>query len=280
MAVRFLPAYPTLLLFLLTVLTLGCRAAAQCAFSEDDCIDPLAQTAVSLSFQPLFTQNITFYYGFDAQGPDDPEQQALPENERMPIVKASFWLRYAHTYLDSDDVRENRTSEIALRVGNLTGSPSGGNNGCDGVWGPPCSEQIRQWLKRSMFELSITGSYFVDPLDTILGQTKVPPPELLSCPPTLFDVQYIPVESKFLKSNPGSVPWSISSCAPLNTHESSSVRPRERIRRLHRVGGFREQRLAVEGMVYRPRERCGAGGAGRSGHYLEGTDIRQCSTEE
>lgn len=195
MAVRFLPAYPTLLLFLLTVLTLGCRAAAQCAFSEDDCIDPLAQTAVSLSFQPLFTQNITFYYGFDAQGPDDPEQQALPENERMPIVKASFWLRYAHTYLDSGDVRENRTSEIALRVGNLTGSPSGGNNGCDGVWGSPCSEQIRQWLKRSMFELSITGSYFVDPLDTILGQTKVPPPELLSCPPTLFDVQYIPVET-------------------------------------------------------------------------------------
>lgn len=209
MAVRFFPAGPTLLLFLLTVLSLGYHAAAQvCGFAEDDCIDPLAQTAVSLPFQPLFTQNITFYYGFDAQDPDDPDQLALPENQRMPIVKASFWLRYGHTYLDGDDdVRENRTSELALRVGNLTGSPSGGNNGCDGVWGPPCSEQLKEALRHSIYELSVSGSYYVDPLDTVLDQLSENPPTMVSCPASVFNVGDIPVESMFLKSNPDFFPF-------------------------------------------------------------------------
>lgn len=112
---------------LLTVLALlHCGSAQMCSFWESGCIDPLAQTAVPIDFSPLFPDPITFFYAFD---------ELISGKGQGPMTKTSYWLRYQDRNINKDAVTSNRTSEIALRVGNLTGTPSGTTNGCDGIWG-------------------------------------------------------------------------------------------------------------------------------------------------
>ncbi|KAJ9244573.1 hypothetical protein DTO271D3_8646 [Paecilomyces variotii] len=192
MAFRSVTKLPSLPFLVLAIVTLV--KAQTCAFTDDSCIDPLAQTAVPLSFSPLFPQNITFYYGFDAAYLSASEGLSLDGQSEGPIVKGSFWLGYG-SHMSSTDVHANHTSEVAVRVGNLTGSPSGGNNGCDGVWGSECSQEIKHLLQGSIYDLSVMGSYYSNPLQTVLRQLWQTPLAIVSCPSTLFTVQTIPAES-------------------------------------------------------------------------------------
>ncbi|KAJ9247310.1 hypothetical protein DTO207G8_8189 [Paecilomyces variotii] len=192
MAFRSVTKLPSLPFLVLAIVTLV--KAQTCAFTDDSCIDPLAQTAVPLSFSPLFPQNITFYYGFDAAYLSASEGLSLDGQSEGPIVKGSFWLGYG-SHMSSTDVHANHTSEVAVRVGNLTGSPSGGNNGCDGVWGSECSQEIKHLLQGSIYDLSVMGSYYTNPLQTVLRQLWQTPLAIVSCPSTLFTVQTIPAES-------------------------------------------------------------------------------------
>jgi hypothetical protein len=109
-------------------------------------------------------------------------------------VKGSFWLGFGHSNIAASNIHANYTYEVAVRVGNLTGSPSGGNNGCDGVWGSQCSADIKTLLKGSIYNLSIMGSYYSNPLQTVLQELWQTPLTIPSCPATLFTVQAIPVE--------------------------------------------------------------------------------------
>ncbi|KAL1867969.1 hypothetical protein Plec18167_008435 [Paecilomyces lecythidis] len=192
MAWRSVTKLPTLPFLLLALVTLA--HAQTCAFADDSCIDPLAQTAVPLSFSPLFPQNISFYYGFDAAYLSASDGLSLDGQSEGPIVKGSFWLGYG-SHISSNSIRANHTSELAVRVGNLTGSPGGGNNGCDGVWGSQCSQDIKRLLQGSIYDLSVMGSYYSNPLQTVLRELWQTPLAIVSCPSTLFTVQSIPVES-------------------------------------------------------------------------------------
>lgn len=191
MAWRSVTKLLTLPFLLLALVTLA--HAQTCAFADDSCIDPLAQTAVPLSFSPLFPQNISFYYGFDAAYLSASDGLSLDGQSEGPIVKGSFWLGYG-SHISSNSIRANHTSELAVRVGNLTGSPGGGNNGCDGVWGSQCSQDIKRLLQGSIYDLSVMGSYYSNPLQTVLRELWQTPLAIVSCPSTLFTVQSIPVE--------------------------------------------------------------------------------------
>ncbi|KAA8641904.1 uncharacterized protein ATNIH1004_010843 [Aspergillus tanneri] len=146
---------------------------------------PLFIPAISFDFPPLFLDNINLYYAFDANSRGKGHE---------PMTKASFWLGYAARRIDNSIIDKNRTLEIAMRVGNLTGSPSGDNNGCDGVWGPQCSNNLKSLLKGAIYDLSAKGDYYSRPLDTVISQMRINPPTLDSCPPPFFDIQAFPVQ--------------------------------------------------------------------------------------
>ncbi|KAL4888850.1 hypothetical protein BDV59DRAFT_134855 [Aspergillus ambiguus] len=159
--------------------------AQLCSFWDGGCVDPLAQTAVSLSFPPLFLDDVNVYYAYDSNAQGKGQE---------PMTKVSFWLGYVASHVNNSVIDSNRTSEVALRVGNLTGTPYGGNNGCDGVWGPQCSGNLKNVFKDAIYKLSLKGDYYTDPLDTVLSQMLISPPSLPNCPPPFFDVQQIPVQ--------------------------------------------------------------------------------------
>lgn len=170
---------------LIVLVLLQCGSAQMCSFWESGCIDPLAQTAVPMDFSPLFPDPITFYYAFDE----------LPSGKGQgPVTKTSYWLRYHDRKINQDQVTSNRTSEIALRVGNLTGTPSGTTNGCDGIWGNPCSQDIKGALQHSIFRLATSGEYYSKPLEAALAHMMAYPPHFPNCGAPIFDVASIPVQ--------------------------------------------------------------------------------------
>ncbi|EAW11630.1 uncharacterized protein ACLA_093290 [Aspergillus clavatus NRRL 1] len=177
---------PGWLLLTLLVVILPSTVAQFCTFWDGGCVDPLAQTAVTFDFPPLFLDDITLYYGFDAN-PSGKGQD--------PMIKASFWLRYDANRIDNSVIHVNRTSEIAFRVGNLTGTPSGGSNGCEGVWGQQCTDNLRDLLKGAFYELSMKGESYSYPLQAVLNKMLAHPPFLSNCPPQFFsDLQSLPVQ--------------------------------------------------------------------------------------
>ncbi|CEJ56548.1 hypothetical protein PMG11_02751 [Penicillium brasilianum] len=185
-------ARPYALLILLVLLR--CGSAQMCSFWESGCIDPLAQTAVPIDFSPLFPTPITFYYGFD---------ELISGKGQGPMTKTSYWLRYQDRKIDNNQVKSNRTSEVALRVGNLTGTPSGTTNGCDGIWGNPCSHDIKGALQHDIFRLATSGEYYSKPLEATLAHMMLYPPPLPNCGAPIFDVASIPVQEFAKERIPG-----------------------------------------------------------------------------
>lgn len=169
-------------LFLLLAL-LKLTYASYCGFWDSNCIDPVAQTAVTLPFQPLLPDGVNLYYAFDA---------ATRHSDGTAVIKAGLWMRYPSRHMDKTEIPGNRTSEVALRIGNLTGAPGGGNHGCDGVWGSQCSTDLLFALKQALWLLSSSGQFYVNPLDTVLGQMVLNTVSIPTCPLSLFDVQTIP----------------------------------------------------------------------------------------
>lgn len=170
---------------LLLLALLQCSSAQFCSFLNSGCIDPLAQTAVSFDFQPLFTDPIYLYYGFDASSSGKGEG---------PMTKTGFWLRYQDRHVNKAAINHNLTSEVALRVGNMTATPSGSNNGCDGVWGTRCSNDIKFAIQQTIFLLSSSGRYYDRPLERALEHMMLVPPHLPNCVSFVFDVATIPVQ--------------------------------------------------------------------------------------
>lgn len=184
-------------------------AAVFCSFWNNGCIDPLAQTAVRFDFKPLFTDPIYLYYGFDA---------SVSGKGEGPMTKNGFWLRYQSRHINQSAIDDNHISEIAMRVGNLTGVPSGGNNGCDGIWGAECSHDIKRSLRRVMYLLALSERYYEHPLEKALEEMMMSPPSLSACPPPVLDVAAIPVQGLSL---PCELPVSLADVSsPVQTSPS------------------------------------------------------------
>jgi hypothetical protein len=159
-----------------------------CDFHDEGCLDPLAQVSVPVAFRPLFPKPIRFFYGFDAQ--------AVASSG--PMIKVSFWLQYDRESVIRHAVQSNSTTEIALRIGNLTGFRGGKNHGCDGVWRHQCSQNLKEYLRQSIYNLANSGVSYINPLETVLQQMSESqsPPTIPSCPESLFQVDAIPVKCK------------------------------------------------------------------------------------
>ncbi|KAJ5252209.1 hypothetical protein N7489_002619 [Penicillium chrysogenum] len=162
----------TLLLVLLQTVS-----AQFCSFWNNGCIDSLAQTAIRFDLNPLFPDPVTLYYGFDVSSSGKGEG---------PMTKTAFWLGYQNNNINLNAVDSNRTSELGLRIGNLTGTPSGANNGCDGIWG--------KIVPNGIYRLAVSGEYYSKPLEAVLSKMLAKPPPLPSCPPPTLDVAAIPVQ--------------------------------------------------------------------------------------
>lgn len=181
-------ARPCLLVLMTILATLSPSATAEiCSFWDKGCVDPLAQTAIPFKFAPLFLETMNFYYAFDADSRG---------KGQAPMIKTGFWVGYQAS-TNNSVININRTSEIAVRVGNLTGAPSGGNNGCDGVWGSACSTDLKTYLQETILEYVQSADTYTNPLSNVLHSFRSTPPILPNCPPTLFEVQNIPVICKF-----------------------------------------------------------------------------------
>lgn len=178
-------AQPWVLLAILALLQ--CSSAQFCSFWDSDCIDALAQAAVPFDFKPLFDDPITLYYSFDSSSSGKGEG---------PMTKTAFWLGYHDRKINPYVVDSNSTSEVALRVGNITGSPGGLTNGCDGLWGKKCSIAIKKILRDTIFALVTSGDHYQQPLATALNQLMMNPPDI-SCGADFFEVASIPVQGMF-----------------------------------------------------------------------------------
>lgn len=190
------------LIFILALLSSLKQAAGQskeCTIdSIDSCVNPVASGSASFEFKPLFTTNSTFVYAFDVEDEAEIENKTIaPGSSLQTDAKVAFWLEYTETQLTPSDHQE--TYMAVLLNGNITGTPSGAHNGCDGVWGPECSKNLGSFLKSTITKARSRS--FAD-LPTVLSNVGSPylnnsDPETakaianLSCPQGLFDETYL-----------------------------------------------------------------------------------------
>ncbi|KAJ5801181.1 uncharacterized protein N7518_003249 [Penicillium psychrosexuale] len=209
----------------LALLVLLQSVSAQfCSFWNNGCIDSLAQTAIRFDLKPLFSDPVTLYYGFDASSSGKGEG---------PMTKTAFWLGYQNNNINLSAVDSNRTSEIGLRIGNLTGTPSGANNGCDGIWGADCSRDLKTALQNAIYLLAVSGQYYSKPLEAVLNNMLIQPPTLTSCPPPTLDVAAIPVQNfaservpdqnvTIMPPGSGAWPWQVWYLDHMSAHKQAS----------------------------------------------------------
>ncbi|KAL2820405.1 hypothetical protein BJX63DRAFT_428232 [Aspergillus granulosus] len=161
--------------------------------SFNDCIDPIALGSKSFSFEPLFPSPLSFTYAFDVQNSTELSSEAIrPGEEQVPDSKIAFWLEYGEATLTPSARHESYMA--VLLSPNITGSPEGGHNGCDGVWGAECSRNLIKFLKEQMAgESSAAGAtlsqVIAQATRTIIGGTADEVPAL-GCPEGVFDDVY------------------------------------------------------------------------------------------
>lgn len=108
--------------------------------STDKCIKPVATGTVDFKFEPLFPNGANMTYGFDVQSDDEAE-----DDNSEPIAKGGIWLNYPSYNASSAD---DMVTEMVLMLNEtITGTPGGGNNGCDDIWSATCSSNLTDFVK-------------------------------------------------------------------------------------------------------------------------------------
>lgn len=199
----------------LVLISLLPATQAFCDFWDETCLDGLAQVSTRIKFEPLFPKPIELFFGYDAYPPSirkNPKhsrnsekyyEDTVDEDDKKDLlVKLSYWLDY-----DRDRVLAawtpnvtnpgNWTTEVALRVGNLTAYTGGGNHGCDNVWGPTCSVRLKDYVRQSLYDLSNSRRNFDSPLKAIMDQMKWTSAMVPGCPSSFFEMGYTPVRGMF-----------------------------------------------------------------------------------
>ncbi|OKL62023.1 hypothetical protein UA08_02527 [Talaromyces atroroseus] len=192
--------------------------AYSCAFSDNTCIDSIAQVSISFQFESISPSPLLFFYAFDG---------GFSYANGSSVIKVGYWLQYDQSQLTAYNELSNGTNwttEAALRIGNLGGYVGGSNNGCDGVWGNACSESLKFFLQTSMFNLARSGIPYDMPLQTVLQPLTdgIPGPYIQGCPSTLFQLNDIPTYAVINKTTFGYTDQSTNvSVAPSGSASSS-----------------------------------------------------------
>lgn len=157
------------LLFLASSLLLPLINAAtdsSCSyFGGEPCLPNVdGSSSGSFAFKPLFPSDVKLVVAFDAMNQSEADKQPINVSgvDPGPYNKIGGWLEYSSDKLDASS---NMITNMLLFVPNATsfkGVPSGGNNGCDGVWGAACSEEIRTKLPQAIARKAATSQTGTD----------------------------------------------------------------------------------------------------------------------
>lgn len=159
-----------------------------------NCLEPVARGSANFEFKPIFPQDVTFVYAFDVQDEEELKTDPIAPGE-TPVsdAKIGYWLEYAEAELTASDHQE--TYMVVLTNENITGTPSGGHNGCDGVLGAECSENLAQFMKRQI--VAARSRAFADfPAVFAILDSPIYDDDIayaignLSCPTGIFDEPY------------------------------------------------------------------------------------------
>lgn len=172
---------------LATILALHSAAVAaqgKCDhYLDQDCVDAFG--SVSFEFQPLFSSAPRFAYGFRVyfEGEISSTLVGHPLNYRGDTNEAKMWLEYANETLNID-TSANRTTHFATLLTNATGTVSGGSNGCEGLLGADCVNNLKDVLK---WAVVLSPDYQRNVFDNNVGKFQTTPLTNLSCPAGIFD---------------------------------------------------------------------------------------------
>jgi hypothetical protein len=187
---HYLRARQVTLVLLLLIFNFG-----SLAFS----MDPTALGSTSFTFEPLFDANnkLRFVYAFESEDQDEANSQPITQGSTVTIdTSVAAWLEY-DKYPTLTPTAHQLTDFIVLMNENITGTPSDGNNGCDGVWGKECSENLKSYVKQLIAnELNVPGlesamSTFVLRNVTDVEVGMADPVANLSCPWGVLNKYYI-----------------------------------------------------------------------------------------
>ncbi|KAK2872128.1 hypothetical protein FQN49_002538 [Arthroderma sp. PD_2] len=223
--------------------------------STAPCIKPDARGSVSFEFKPLFPKDVNFVYAFDSQNQSEIDNQYLPPGSTpKPYSKVSFWVEYPESNLVPSAHTE--TYMAVLMNENITGVPSGGNNGCDGVWGDKCSANIEAWVKAEV--TSGSGISLTDALFKLFASKKSYSSEgnrllaNLSCPQGVLRKYYHPKGPGILARENGARFTKIEpSGTTSNPHVTEVLEDASYEQQIERVAAMLLVRKPLEGDLYK-----------------------------
>lgn len=168
---------------------------ARCAVDQQyrGCLNPKARGSVSFEFKPLFPQSVDFVYAFDSETQKEADLQYVPEGSTAsPDSKVAFWLEFPEIYLNP--AAHTRTHMLVLMNENFTGDPSGSNNGCDGLWGAQCSQNLAAWFKAEIAGGALSPGEAISHLDGYYGGPRTSEGtrllENMGCPDGFFNKHF------------------------------------------------------------------------------------------
>ncbi|KAK2837018.1 hypothetical protein FQN49_006493, partial [Arthroderma sp. PD_2] len=152
---------------------------------------PEARGSVNFDFKPLFPKGVSFVYAFNSETQSADDQHTTKGSTAAPDTRVGFWLEYPE--VNQAPSADMQTHMTVLLNKNLTGVPSGGNNGCDGLWGAECSNNLAAWLKTEAAGSSSDLGGVINSFNSI-GDSRTSEGkrlmENLSCPSGILHMSY------------------------------------------------------------------------------------------
>lgn len=164
------------------------QASAQGAcdhYLDDDCIDAYGEA--TFEFDPIFDEPLTFAYGFRVYFNDEMDSSLMgtPSGYDGDVNRLKAWLSYDNSTVNIDR-SANRSSDVAVLFTNTSGTVGGGNNGCDGLLGKECADNLIDILKWSVIH---ADDYPLTTFSTV-DKFRQTPLTNLSCPAGIFEEAY------------------------------------------------------------------------------------------
>jgi hypothetical protein len=152
----------------------------------DNCINVHIKGTKSFEFKPLFPEDPTLVYAVDELSKNEIQMeidQGYMGNTDV-AQRTTFWLEHSNM---NDTEEAMSISQIGMLFTNASGAVYGGNNGCDGLLGEECVENLKDVLKWNIIRNMRGDPADKEVLAEVFRDLKRRPMYNLSCPHDLFD---------------------------------------------------------------------------------------------
>ncbi|KAL5361525.1 hypothetical protein BJX96DRAFT_176312 [Aspergillus floccosus] len=165
----------------------------------NNCINVQSKGSKSFEFRPLFPEDPTIVYAIDELSEDEIQMETDQGYLGNPDAaqRTTFWLEYSSMNATKEAFS---ISQIGMLFTNATKAAEGGNNGCDGLLGQDCVENLKDALKWKIIRNLRGDSSDERVLAQVFRDLKMRPMYNLSCPRDIFDDEALPSDrgGKFL----------------------------------------------------------------------------------